>query len=295
MRIDVHAHHFAPEYVEIVGRIKGSPMAQPPAASLSLAERVDLLKEAGVEMQVLSLGPNMPHFAKQEDAVNAARVANDAYAAITRQFDGRFAAFGALPLPHVDAAIAEANRCLDDLDMVGVTVGCSAGEQPLDDPSFEPLWQELNRRKAVLFVHPIFRGTDAFLRDYDLIGMVGACFEDTQAALRLALSGVTQRYPDIKVIVPHFGGTIPFLWARIQRRNKTDLLRSFYWDTANGYAPALTCACQTLGADRLMLGTDFPYITPLKLGVDYVREAGLSSQDAETILDKTAAKVLGLG
>lgn len=294
MRIDVHAHHFAPEYVECVARIKGSPPPQPPAASLPLAERVDLLKEAGVDLQVLSLGPTMPHFPKQEDAVTAARIANDAYAAITQEFDGRFAAFGALPLPHVEAAIAETNRCLDDLRMVGVTVGCSAGETPLDDPSFEPLWQELNRRQAVLFLHPIFRGTDLFLRDYDLIAMVGACIEDTQAALRLALSGVTQRYPDMRVIVPHFGGTIPFLWARIERRKKTELLRSFYWDTANGYGPALTCACQTLGADRLMLGTDFPYITPFRFGLDYIREAGLSAEDTETILDKTAAKLLRL-
>jgi predicted TIM-barrel fold metal-dependent hydrolase len=294
MRIDVHAHHFAPEYVACVSRITGSPPPQPPAASLPLAERADLLKEAGVDLQVLSLGPTMPHFPNKGDAVTAARVANDAYAAITSQFAGRFAAFGALPLPHVEPAIAEAGRCLDELRMLGVTVGCSAGETPLDEPSFEPLWQELNHRQAVVFLHPIFRGADAFLRDFDLIGMVGACFEDTLAALRLALSGVTQRYPDMRVIVPHFGGTIPFLWARIQRRDKTELLRSFYWDTANGYGPALACACQTLGADRLMLGTDFPYITPLKLGVDYVRDAGLSPADAEMILDRTAARVLGL-
>jgi aminocarboxymuconate-semialdehyde decarboxylase len=221
-------------------------------------------------------------------------VGNDAYAAITREYPGRLAAFGSVPLPHVDAAIAEASRCLDELRMLGINLGCSIGEQTLDDPAFEPFWAELNRRKAVVFLHPIFRATDPHLQDYELARMAGACFEDTLAALRLVLSGLTERNPDLRVIVPHFGGTLPVIYPRIARRGKAALLRSLYYDTANGYGPALRCACEALGPDRLMLGTDFPYIGSIKQNVDYIVDAGLSPEVERQILETTASDLLGL-
>ena len=168
------------------------------------------------------------------------------------------------------------------------------GERTLDDPAFEPLWAELDRRRAVTFLHPIFRTGDPHLREYELARMVGACFEDTVAALRLLLSGVTDRYPNLRVIVPHFGGTLPVIYPRIMRRGKADLLTRLYYDTANGYGPALRCACEALGTQWLMLGTDFPYIGSVKENVDYVLEAGLSADQQQQILERTAADLLGV-
>jgi aminocarboxymuconate-semialdehyde decarboxylase len=178
--------------------------------------------------------------------------------------------------------------------MLGITLGCSIGERTLDDPTFEPFWTELNLRKTVVFLHPIFRATDAHIRDYELARMVGAGFEDTLAALRLLLSGLVERNPAVRIIVPHFGGTLPVLYPRIARRGKADLLRKLYYDTANGYAPALRCACEALGPDRLMLGTDFPYIGAIKQNVDYVLDAGLPAESEQQILERTAAEVLGI-
>jgi aminocarboxymuconate-semialdehyde decarboxylase len=200
-----------------------------------------------------------------------------------------------VPLPYVDAAIAEASRCLDQLGMLGIALGCSIGERTLDDPALEPFWAELNRRKTVVFLHPIFRATDAHIRDYELARMAGACFEDTLAALRLLLSGVVERNPEVRVIVPHFGGTLPVIYPRVARRGKADLLRKLYYDTANGYGPALRCACEALGPEHLMLGTDFPYIGSIKQNVDYVLDAGLSPDVEAQILERTAVDVLGLG
>jgi 6-methylsalicylate decarboxylase len=294
MRIDVHGHYLPAEYVDLQARVKGEGVRQDLAIRLQgkIDERVGMLDEAGVDLQVLSLGSNVPYHDNRADAVEAARLANDAYAAIARQYDGRLAAFGSVPLPHVDAAIAEASRCLDDLHMLGIALGCSIYERTLDDQSFEPFWAELNRRKAVVFLHPIFRATDPHIRDFELNRMVGATFEDTLAALRLLLSGVTERNPDLRIIVPHFGGTLPVVYPRIARRGKADLLKTLYYDTANGYGPALRCACETLPVERMMLGTDFPYIGSVKENVDYVTAAGLTSDQQQQILERTAAELL---
>jgi len=295
MRIDVHGHFLPDDYVRLVARATGSTSQDPALQQQgSIAERIGMLDESGVQLQVLSLGSNAPYLSKEQDAVAAARVGNDAYAAIAREHPGRLAAFGSVPLPHVDAAIAEASRCLDELDMLGIALGCSVGERTLDDAAFEPFWAELNRRNTVVFLHPIFRATDAHIRDYELARMAGACFEDTLAALRLLLSGLVDRNPELRIIVPHFGGTLPVIYPRILRRGKADLLRKLYYDTANGYAPALRCACEALGPERLMLGTDFPYIGAIKQNVDYVLNAGLPEDTQKQILERTAADVLGL-
>jgi 6-methylsalicylate decarboxylase len=292
MRIDVHGHYLPADYIPLLARAGQDP-AIPQQGTID--ERIGMLDESGVALQVLSLGSNVPYLDKEQAAVSAARVGNDAYAAITREHPGRLGAFGSVPLPHVDAAIAEASRCFDDLGMLGIALGCSVGERTLDDPAFEPFWAELNRRKAVVFLHPIFRATDAHMRDYELARIAGACFEDTVAALRLLLSGVVDRNPQVRIIVPHFGGTFPVIYPRIARRGKGDLLRKLYYDTANGYGPALRCACEALGPDRLMLGTDFPYIGSIKQNVDYVLDSGLPPDTTQQILERTAADLLGLG
>ncbi len=296
MRIDVHGHYLPPEYVSLVSRARGTT-AQDPAIQQqgTIEERIGMLDESGVDLQLLSLGSNVPYLSVEQDAVAAARLGNDSYAAIAHEHAGRLGAFGSVPLPHVDAAITEASRCLDELGMFGIALGCSIGERTLDDPVFEPFWAELNRRNAVVFLHPIFRATDTHIREYELARMAGACFEDTLAALRLLLSGVVDRNPQVRIIVPHFGGTLPVIYPRIARRGKADLLRKLYYDTANGYGPALRCACEALGPERLMLGTDFPYIGSIKQNVDYVLDAGLSREVEQQVLERTATDLLGVG
>jgi aminocarboxymuconate-semialdehyde decarboxylase len=221
----------------------------------------------------------------------------------------RFLAFIGLPLPHVDAALAELERGLALPGVVGVGVGCSVLGQPLDDPAFDPVFAELNRRRAVVFLHPVGTGAGPNSDDFSLTWMVASRFEDTIAMARLILSGLTLRYPDIRFIVPHLGGTVALFLQRMDnvaerdgwRENRSpdlmpsDLARRFWFDTVNEQHSALRCACETFGADRLMLGTDWPMLPPDKLKhfVDYVPEA-LPAEDAQRILDVNAARLLGL-
>ncbi|HEY7067073.1 MAG TPA: amidohydrolase family protein [Chloroflexota bacterium] len=313
MRIDVHAHYFPPEYLAALSRLAGGAAETEhrlAGGRLPLDERADLLAEIGVDLQVLSAGQRQPYLEREADAVAAARLANDLYADACRAYPSRYAAFGTVPLPHVDAAIAEVGRCLDTLGMVGIGVGCSVAGRPLDDPAFEPFWAELDRRGTALFLHPVGAGVQEGEDPYALAWMVGAPFEDTLAALRLVLSGVTTRYPNIRVIVPHLGGTLPFLWARVdgfgQSRGITagvDLseglgvyLRRLWYDTVNTYPDALRCACSAFGADRLLMGTDFPYLQGPRLRrcVTYVEEAELSAAETAAILGGNAQALLRL-
>ena len=316
MRIDVHAHYFHPEYLECLARGLGggatSHTARAPGLRMTPEEIVGLQDEAGVDLQVLSPSASQPYAPREADAVEAARLCNDIYADVVRRFPARFAAFGSVPLPHVDAAIAEAERCLDTLGLVGINTGCSVAGRALDDPAFEPFWAELDRRGTVLFLHPLGVGGPC-MDQYNLPFMVGAPFEDTVAALRLVLGGVTTRYPNIKVIVPHLGGTLPFLMARIDGAPGrggpprapevqvegpiTPHLRRFWYDTVNHDPAALQCALTAFGSDHLLLGSDFPYATGphYRHCVTYVEEVGLSPAEVAAVLGGNAQALLGLG
>jgi aminocarboxymuconate-semialdehyde decarboxylase len=284
-----------------------------PGTRMPLDERLGLLDEVGIDMQVLSVASAQPNVADAANAVELARLANDLYADAVRRYPTRFAAFGCVPLPHVDAALAEAARCLDTLGFRGITTGCSVAGRPLDDPAFEPFWAELDRRGTVLFLHPMGAGFGGELTPYGLDWLVGALFEDTIAALRLVLSGVTTRYPNMRVIIPHLGGTVPFAMGRVGRANAADRarvgqqsgefagtlrenLRRIWYDTVNHEPSAFQCACAVLGTDRLLLGTDFPYPVGdrFKHCIDYVDEADLAPAEKEAILGGNAQALLGL-
>jgi predicted TIM-barrel fold metal-dependent hydrolase len=168
------------------------------------------MASAGVELQVLSATPASPHFEREPDAVAAARWVNDEYAELVRRFPHRFRAFASLPLPHVDAALAELDRALDGLGMVGAAVTTSVLGRSLADPSFAPLYAELDRRGAVLYVHPAGTGAESpLIAQHNLTWMIGAPIEDAVAAMHLILAGIPRAYPGIKIVISHLGGALP--------------------------------------------------------------------------------------
>lgn len=270
VRIDVHAHYFPPDYA---ARIAGLGARVPdwqaaPSAKLTLAERLDCLDAVGIDMQVLSVALMQPYFPEARVAADLAMMANDRFFDLWSRADGRLATFAALPLPHVDASLAELERCQDVPGFFGVTLGCSVLGRQLDDPAFAPVYQELDRLECPVFIHPMMQLGSVGMDTYRLDRKIGALFEDTIAAARLVKSGVVARYPGIKFIIAHLGGTIPYIWTRANEGEHRDIepdpedqgYRNLWYDTSNSHLPALQCGCQTLGADRLVFGTDFPYL-----------------------------------
>lgn len=313
MRIDVHAHYYPRALYELrapfdgVMRDRSVPM-RGFSLHVDLAGQLELMDAAGIDSQVLSLGNTPPYYEGREPAVAVARGSNDIYVDLHTRHPARFHVFAGVPLPHVDEAIAELDRALTLPGVLGVGLGCSVLGKPLDDPSFDPFFAELDRRRTVTFVHPVGAGGGPNSDDFGMTWMLASRFEDTITAVRLIMSGLTLRYPNIRFIFPHLGGTIPLFLQRIDNvaerqgwdemspdARPSDLLRRFWYDTVNEQDSALRCACEAFGVDRLVLGTDWPMLPPDKLKhfVDYVSEA-LPAEDARQILEVNAAQLLGL-
>lgn len=315
MRIDVHAHYYPTALYDLLERATGQPQRRMTGKVRGFAHHIpvdgqlELMDAAGIDCMVMSLGNTPPYYATAPVADEAARGANDLYVDLHTRYPRRFLAFIGLPLPHVDAALAELDRALALPGVVGVGLGCSVLGQPLDLAAFDPLFAELNRRNTPVFVHPVGVGGGPNSQDFSLTWMLASRFEDTIAMARLILSGLTLRYPDVRFIIPHLGGTMALFLQRMdnvaerdgwrERHDPhlmpSDLARRFWFDTVNEQHSALRCACETFGADRLLLGTDWPMLPPEKLKhfVDYVPEA-LAAADARQILDVNAGRLLGL-
>ncbi len=309
MRIDVHAHYYTNDFADRMERYRGGPRAQnarAAGANVSLQQRTDMLDEAGIDTQVICVGAQQPYFPQPDNARDAARYENDYYKDVVDNNGGRYAAFGCVPLPHVDAAIAEAARCLDELGFAGINLACSVAGQPLDTPEFAPFWDEMDRRGAVVFLHPNMHCDAPMMDAFGLEGTAGGCIEDTIAGLRLTFSAAAERIRNVKLIIPHLGGTIPFLWQRIedsaQRRraagmqlplqgSPTEVLKRFYYDTVNNGVAALQCTIDNVGVDHVLFGTDYPYLGH-KECADFVANSGLPPEHIQAIFGGNAARLL---
>jgi 6-methylsalicylate decarboxylase len=314
VRIDVHAHYFPLEYLDRLDLYGGSHvtglirrMKLDSADFGGLEDHFRHMDRSKVDLQILSASGQLPYFAKESDAVDAARFGNDMFARIVHDYPKRFSAFACTPLPHVRAAIEETRRALDDLGMVGVTTGTLVLGKSIADPAFDEFFAELNRRKAVLFIHPTGGGLGSqLIESTKLIWPVGAPLEDTFCMLQFMQANFPSRFPDIKIILPHLGGFAPFLMTRLDQLQDhflpdfamapSEQAKYFWYDTVNGNPAALRCAKETLGVDHLLLGTDYPFWRDdaFKLCVDYVRESGLPSSEVERILGGNCQKLLGL-
>ena len=313
MRIDVHAHYFPTDYLDMLERFGSGDTAVARGLCAGndegdIDKRLAMMDVAGVDMQILSATPQLPTFEDEANAVEAAQLANNRYAELIAQHPDRFHGFAATPLPHGEAAAAEAVRAIDELGLLGATIGTAVLDRTLADESFEPLWAALDERSAPLYIHASGKDADSpLIAEHGLTWIVGAPFEDAIGILHFARAGITARYPNIKVIVAHLGGPIPFLGQRIDDNFThwgqgfpelpSDIWKKMWWDTANFHAPALRCAVDTFGADRIVLGSDFPYFQNdlYTRAKSYVEQSDLSPEDVSAILDRNAVDLLGFG
>jgi 6-methylsalicylate decarboxylase len=184
-----------------------------------------------------------------------------------------------------------------------VTMNTSILGTNLAHPSFDPIYAELDKRGAVLFIHPagLACGSQELV-DTGLTWPLGAPFEDSMAILEMLQSGFTQRFPRIKTIVPHLGGTLPFIIQRLDHMAQRFMpgkgvpreeLRKLWFDTVNGHPPSLRLAIETFGIERLVFGTDWPFWKgeAHQLAADYISQSGLTAEQI-ALIDSGNAKTL---
>lgn len=274
------------------------------------ARRMAECDEHGVDVQVLSTVPVMfSYWAKPRDTLDIARFLNDDIAETVRANPKRFSAIGTLPMQDAELACGEMERCVNELGMPGVQVGTHVNGNNLNDPDLFPIFAHAARIGAAVFVHPWDMLSIERMGRYWQSWLVGMPTETTLAMTSMIFGGVLERLPDLRIAFAHGGGSFPGTLARIQHgfEVRPDLcapdcevgpreqLGRFYLDSLVHDAPSLRFLLDLVGADRVALGSDYPFPlgehVPGKL-IESMDE--LSGADKDRLLAGTALEFLNL-
>ena len=279
-RIDVHHHILPPNFVSALNSLNIPWTGGPEVPSWSLQQAHDMMGAMGIDAAVASPSPGVYWGGDTGFAVKLARETNEFVADVVRDDPEHFGGFATIPLPDVDASLEEVEYAYDTLGLDGIVLYTSQGDRYLGDRSYDPFFEELDRRKAIVFIHPttIPPGADATGLTIPF-GVAEFTFDTTRAVMNMLYSGTLERYPSIRYIVSHAGGTIPYLAWRIagasylpelrDRAPKNDglaLLQELYYDTALSTSEFVFGALKEfVPMSQVLFGSDFPYIGPAVL------------------------------
>ena len=322
--IDFHNHYYPPEYLDALGpsgsRLTitydddGNPVVHYPGdynvmvrGHRDIAYRQGVLDEHQVTTQVISLTTPGTHVEEPAVAIKLSQITNDAFARVRDERRGRFEPLATLPLNHPAASVKEFVRAVDELKFAGAMLFSNVNGTGLDDKQFWPIYEAANDRDAVMMIHPTYPlGVEA-MREYWLMPLNGFLFDTTLAASKLVFSGVVKRYPRIRWVLGHLGGTIPYLAERLDRGWRafkdcrahidepptTYLKKHFWYDTVNFAQGPLKLAIDFAGADRILAGSDYPHmIGSIPLMLEAVNALPITAEQKAGILGGNAAKLL---
>ena len=321
MKIDIHAHIVDRQYVDELAQVMGlQPEPGKPGQVLlrrdgktfawyreemfDVDHRLHDMDRKGIDMRVISLSAPNVYVWGRAAQIQVARRLNDATARLCRAHPDRFAGFASLPLKDPEASLAELDRAIQELDMVGVMIGSNIDGTALNDPAFEPVWARINELRLPVFEHPMFPGYTGDMEEFELPLRVGFVFDTTLAVTRLIYSGVFERYPDFPYILAHTGGTLLMLIERLDNgyrlfpdcsahisKPPSAFAKNLYYDSCSFFTPALMMAHAFVGADHILFGTDDPM---LDSDATHVEALPVGDGDKNKILGENAVRVLGL-
>ena len=301
-KIDTHHHFFPAPYLAAVGEKLAALAPGGIVPEWSPRQAIQVMDELGIAEAILSIsaGPALP------DPIRLLRHCNDAAADIRTRHPGRFGSFASLPLPDVDASLSEASYAFDTLGADGVILFTNYEGVYLGDTRFEPLWDELARREAIVLIHPTVPAYP--VPSVAPVAVLEFTFDTARAALSLIRSGVIKRHPRIRFILSHAGGVLPYLAARLdiffgmipdaaeRIGNAYDALGHFYYDIAlSSHAAPLSALAQIARPERILYGTDYPMNSMRDVEkLDAVFAATtIENIDRAAVLRGNAARLLG--
>jgi 6-methylsalicylate decarboxylase len=290
-RVDVHHHILPPDYVKAVGDAAiGAPNNRPTGPSWSIADSIETMDKFGIQTAFTSISsPGIP-LDDAKAVQRTARGCNDFAKQMTIDHPGRFGVFAFLPLPDVAASLEEVAYVYDALHVDGIALHTNYRALYLGDPHFAPLMDELNRRKAVVFVHPTVCSCTAGAIPGVTTASIEYPHDTTRTITSLLFNGTFKKNPDIRFIFSHAGGTMPFLVNRIASlpgtapEGPTALLKRQYFELAQSANPqAMIPLLNMVDASHVLFGTDFPYVRAVNGVIDGIANASLKPKDVSLI------------
>src|SRR3984885_14977943 len=305
--IDVH-HHILPEVFWRATNDAHNPVGGIAPAPWSKESALSYMDDAGINVAITSISTPGVHMGDDAAASDLARRVNELSAELIQEHPDRFGGYAALPLPDVDGALRALEYGLDVLKLDGVVLFSNARGIYLGDSRFRPLFDELERRAAVVFVHPT-SSPDPAARTLGLPdSLIDFTADTTRAVAQLHYGNTFARTPNVKYIFAHAGGTIPYLATRFsivdemniipggqERGAAADMLRRLYWDTALSWRPPILRMLRSeIGLSQVLFGSDYPYLRrdlAVKCRGEVEKSPELSREEGAAVLSGNALKL----
>lgn len=324
MKLDLHTHYYPKIFFEMIrdmpsefsfdkdptGRTiithRGArffgitpPMTDP-------AKRLEDMDRVGIDVEVISLSTPNIFFADANRQPEVARILNDAYAELIAAHPKRFKGFASIPMDNPDAALRELHRAIDELKLNGVVLLSNIQGRALAAPEYRPFFEEADRMNLCIFLHPMIPVYSEPFKEYVLGPLVGFPFDTTLAVARMCFAGMLRELPNIRWVIGHLGGAIPYLMERLDngyrdfaecRVNIDELpsvyLKRLYYDTVTFSSYNLRMARDLVGVDHMVMGSDYPHLLgSIERSVSSIEDMSIPEVEKQRIFSGTAMTIL---
>lgn len=326
MKIDIHTHYYPETYFQMIrdahaqsefsfdkdptGRTiithRGArffgitpPMTDP-------AKRLEDMDREGIDLEVISLSTPNIFFADANHQPEVARIINDSYAELIARHPARFKGFASIPMDSPAAALSELHRAIDELKMCGVILLSNIRGRALTSIDYRPFFEEANRMKLCIFLHPMLPANPEPYNEYVLGPLVAFPFDTTLAVARMCFAGMLREFPDIRWIIGHAGGALPYLMERLDngyrdfaecRANIDQLpsvyLKQLYYDTVTFSPYTLRMARDLVGVEHMVMGSDYPHLLgSIERSVTSIEDLSIPEYEKQRIFSGTALEIL---
>jgi aminocarboxymuconate-semialdehyde decarboxylase len=324
IKYDLHTHFYTEEFFQTVRDLPSefsfdkSPSGQTiityrgarffgvTPAMTDVSKRLEDMDHVGIDVEVISLSTPNVFFTDAEHQPAVARMINDSYAELIATHRNRFKGFASIPMDAPGAAVAELHRAIDELKLNGVILLSNIGGKPLTSPEYRSFFAEANRMKLCILLHPMLPAQSDAFREYVLGPIIGFPFDTSLAVARMCYDGMLAEFPDIRWIIGHLGGAVPYLMERMDNgfrdfpecRARIDQLPSFYlkrlyYDTVSFSQHTLMMVRNMVGADHMVMGSDYPHLLgSIDRAVSSIESLDIQEDEKEGIFSGTALKIL---
>jgi predicted TIM-barrel fold metal-dependent hydrolase len=319
--VDCQSHLFIPELISLMKKRKRSPYAYDkdgatflvvgewvrrlPACHTNLEVKIADMDEAGIHMTALSINDPGPELFG-DDGVAIAAMLNDGIAEATKKYPKRLFGLAVLPLQNVDASLNELDRCVNRLGMRGILLYSNLDGVFPDEQKFRALYEHAERLDVPILLHPAYPMTYDATKGYNMAAGLGLMFDTTIALARIILAGIPDQYPNLKLVCPHVGGTLPYLIGRVDHQTQvlkrggenlkkapSEYLKQIYLDSVSPIALAIRYGIDFAGPDKMLFSSDHPWVDPKSI-ITLVKSLKLGAETEKKVFGENARALFKL-